>query len=34
MEVDLVEKGNGSSLTSPTSAVQGHKIDAMMVEVE
>jgi hypothetical protein len=34
MEVDLLEKGNGSSLTSPASAVKGHKINVMMVEIK
>jgi hypothetical protein len=30
MQVDLVEKGSGSYQTSPTSIVQGHKVDAMI----
>jgi hypothetical protein len=33
MQVDLIEKGNGSCQTSPTLAVQRHKIDVVMEDV-
>ncbi len=34
MQVDIVKKGSGSRQTSPALAMQGHKVDAMMEEVE
>jgi len=34
MQVDIVKKGSGFRQTSPALAMQGHKVDAMMEEVE